>query len=324
VDGALPAEGALRYLRFVAAGDVLAALDAAAPGFGLELTSDGLRRLARTLAPVPGDPLAEGPAVDPELREIFGFGPPLPEPAPPEPTPTPEPEPAPPAPDGAGLDRLGIRRILEALVAAPSWAEPAAPEDVAALAGRLNRWTPGPADFRDYLPLAARLLRAIADDLRAHADLERRHADLLPALLLATGWQESCWRQYVLRGAERVPLRSETGDVGLMQVNEDVWRGFYDRAALRWDVAYNVRAGGEILLHYLRDFAVARREERRGGLEALARSTYALYNGGPSQMRRWRDPAAPAALRAVDAAFLQKYKAMRAGDLAPVERCYTG
>ncbi len=316
VDGALPAESALRYLSFVAAGDVLSALEAAAPGFGLELTSDGLRRLARTLVPGAGDPLVESRAVDPELREIFEFGPPLPLPS------QPEPAPEAPAPEGATLGPAQLARLfLVAFLTAPA---AAAPESAEALAARLNRWAPGLLDFRDYLPLAARLLRAIAEDLRARSGLERRHADLLPALLLATGWQESCWRQYVRSGAELVPLRSEGGDVGLMQVNEDVWRGFYDRTALRWDIAYNVRAGAEILLHYLRDFAVARREDRHGGLQALARSTYAAYNGGPGQLRRWRDPAAPAALRALDAAFLQKYRAMRAGDLALVERCYTG
>src|SRR4029453_11406293 len=84
VDAPLPAEGALRYLSFVAAGDVLAALEAAAPSFGLELSADGLRRLARTLVPAAGDPLAESRAVDPELREIFGFGAPLPGPSEPE------------------------------------------------------------------------------------------------------------------------------------------------------------------------------------------------------------------------------------------------
>ena len=83
VDGAVPLDGALRYLSFVAAGDALAAVDAAAPSFGLDLSSDGLRRLARTLAPAaPGDPLDEGEGVDPELRAIFGFGPPLPAPEP--------------------------------------------------------------------------------------------------------------------------------------------------------------------------------------------------------------------------------------------------
>ena len=334
VDAELPAESALRYLSFVAAGDALAALDAAAPAFGLDFSSDGLRRLARTLVPAAaGDPLARSRAVDPELREIFGFGPPLaaPEPpseatpegveAPPGELPSEEPPQPAPGPSSRLLDALG--RALAALAAAPAYAAPGPGEDRTALARRLNRWAPSPADFREYLPLAGRLLRATAADV-AGDSLGRPYQGLFPALLLATGWQESCWRQYVRRGGKLVPLRSPAGAVGIMQVNERVWRGFYDASGLRSDVSYNARAGGEILLHYLEDFAIARREDRAGGALALARSTYAMYNGGPGQMRRWREPGTPASLRAIDASFLEKYKALRAGDETALERCYTG
>jgi soluble lytic murein transglycosylase-like protein len=128
----------------------------------------------------------------------------------------------------------------------------------------------------------------------------------------------------VRRGTQLVTLRSPAGAVGIMQVSERVWRGFYDSSGLRTDVAYNARAGGEILLHYLKDFAIARGEDRPGGAQALARSTYAMYNGGPGHMRRWREPGTPASLRAIDAAFLEKYKALRAGDETAIARCYTG
>ena len=51
-------ESGWRFLAFVASGDALAALDTAGPAFGVEISSDGLRRLARTLAPdTTGDPL---------------------------------------------------------------------------------------------------------------------------------------------------------------------------------------------------------------------------------------------------------------------------
>ena len=127
-----------------------------------------------------------------------------------------------------------------------------------------------------------------------------------------------------MRGGRLTPLRSRTGDVGLMQVNESVWRGFYALDALRWDVGYNATAGSEILLHYLRDVALAKNEDRRGGTLALARASYAMYNGGPGALSRWRDPKAPAAWRAVDAAFLQKYEARRADDDAKLESCFVG
>src|SRR5207249_3077997 len=67
-----PQDRLLRYASFVAAGDALAALDAAAPSLGLEISGDGLRRLARVLDPTyVGDPLAYTEAPDPVLRELF-------------------------------------------------------------------------------------------------------------------------------------------------------------------------------------------------------------------------------------------------------------
>src|SRR4029453_7318754 len=49
---------ALRFVVFLAAGDALTAIDAAAPAAGLDFSANGLRRLARTLAPgYSGDPL---------------------------------------------------------------------------------------------------------------------------------------------------------------------------------------------------------------------------------------------------------------------------
>jgi hypothetical protein len=355
--GELPAESALRYLSFVAAGDALAALEAAAPAFGIELSSQGLRRLARTLAPkATEDPLSRSREVDPELRAIFGFGPPLPapEPAPeaapgvapeaphepggdaaperaPEPAPDGAPEPAPEAgpevpaepPPASRLAPLG-RALVGLFLAAPAAAVPGAGPDrsVREIARRLNRWAPSRDDASDYLPLAGRLLRAIAAELGAPSGLAAAQREVFDTLVPAAAWQESCWRQYVVRNDRLVPLRSRTGDVGIMQVNERVWRGFYQPAGLRWDVAYNGRAGGEILLHYLRDAALRGRVDRHGP-EALARATYAMYNGGPDRLRPWRGAAAPAP-RGVDAAFASKYRTLAAGDDAAILRCFTG
>src|SRR5262245_13649796 len=86
----------LRYLAFVASGDALAALDATGPAFGFEVSRDGLRRLARTLAPESAeDPLRWSEEVDPALRATFDFDTELPELPAPE-APAAEPEAAPP------------------------------------------------------------------------------------------------------------------------------------------------------------------------------------------------------------------------------------
>ena len=118
------------------------------------------------------------------------------------------------------------------------------------------------------------------------------------------------------------PLRSNTGDVGLMQVNERVWRGFYDLQKLRWDIDYNGRAGSEILLEYLVKYALRRGEHKQpGGLPNLARASYSAYNGGPGQVARYRDAKAPALNRKVDSSFWEKYRQVDAGNARNVAYC---
>ena len=78
-----PGESALRYLSLIAAADAFEVLQQLGPGYGVELSTGGLRRMARMLEPAPSvDPTAYSEALDPELRELFGFGPPLPVPPP--------------------------------------------------------------------------------------------------------------------------------------------------------------------------------------------------------------------------------------------------
>ena len=74
----LPGAEAAQLLTFLAAGDALTVLDQAGPAFGIEVSADGLRRMARMIAPTAtGDPLEYSPDVDPVLRRLLGFGAPL-------------------------------------------------------------------------------------------------------------------------------------------------------------------------------------------------------------------------------------------------------
>src|SRR5262249_41618138 len=137
-----------------------------------------------------------------------------------------------------------------------------------------------------------------------------RFAGLYGHLTKAVAWQESCWRQFVRKGGKVTFLLSSTGDVGLMQVNRRVWRGFFDLRRLEWDVAYTAGAGAEILAQLL-----SRVGAREGGerLDDAARATYSAYNGGPGAARRFRDAHASRTARAIDRAFWEKYQAMAAG-----------
>ncbi|HLK10723.1 MAG TPA: lytic transglycosylase domain-containing protein, partial [Candidatus Binatia bacterium] len=283
----LPAATALRYTSFITAGDALAALTALGPEVGLDLSADGLRRLARMIDPAaPEDPVAFSEDVDPELRRLFGFGPPLP---PPDVPPGVD---APDAPPSGGLGSWLV---------GTAWA---------AEGDGLAPWLPAGGDLDAYLArVRAVLERAQADALGdgIAADLGAIHRRLVPA----TAWQESCWRQFVRARGRIVPLKSAVGSVGIMQVNVHVWRGLYAPRGLHWDVAYNARAGAEILLYYLRDAA-------HGGRDApsLVRATYAMYNAGP-QARRTRSRGVE---RVVEALW-RKYEALAAEGTRGVAAC---
>ena len=367
IGSAVPGEGGLRYLSLVTAADALRALDALGPYGGFEISSDGLRRLARVVAPAsPEDPLASGAEVDPELRALFGFGPPLPAPealpeepgdgAPPltpapSPLPTPgsvapsmpaepppalppsgpppSPSPPPSAPPSSGLWPALRRALAEGAwnpfaVGAAQAAESSATLGIEhAALRRLDHWVPSADDLDEYLPLMRRLLHAVAAERLAASPLEARYRSLYPPLVLATAWQETCWRQFVRTGGGVRAIRSRAGAVGLMQVNARVWRGFYGVSFLERDIVYNARAGAEILMHYLVDEVLDNVASLpRDGPDDLARATYAAYNGGPGALRRWLDPRAPRRARRVDDLFWQKFKAVSAGRELGVAACF--
>lgn len=374
VGDALPADQAMRYLSFVSAGDALQALDQLGPESGIEISADGLRRLARIVAPAsPEDPLSHGVEVDPALRELFGFGPPLPgpddnaevdadavvddpesvveeavEPTPgataadaasPEPVPSGSVVPAPSAVPEPSLSPLptftpeatGTPEPSESpQPAISSWLSFggvawAADDPDREIVKRLNAWAPNRTDIAEYAPLAAQLLDSVTTWLLARHEIDPAHENVFRALVPATAWKESCWRQYVKRGGKLATLTSKVGAVGIMQVNVAVWRGFYEPNGLKRDIAYNARAGAEILGRYWTDYAVARGElAKGGGVDALARATYAAYNGGPGQLTRYRSKGRSKRERQVDADFFVKYKRMKAGDALAVVECYGG
>ena len=70
---------------------------------------------------------------------------------------------------------------------------------------------------------------------------------------------------------------------------------------------------------------MARGEESAGGPDALARATYAAYNGGPSHLRRYRQPNRwRKALVAVDRSFHAKFREVVAGRESGVRACFAG
>ncbi|MDT8322335.1 MAG: lytic transglycosylase domain-containing protein, partial [Xanthomonadales bacterium] len=295
----LPGSQALRYATFLGAGDALHSLDQLAPHLGLRLDRDSLRSMARLLVPGVSDyDLRYDTAVDPELRILLGLDPDFDEKA----------------------EDSAIVALLDWLIGSAHAAQ-IRPE----LLRQLDGWVPRRPEIDDYLHTVGRLLDAVASAERDRGKLPPAYLDLYDALLRATAWQESCWRQYVVRAGEIETIRSPAGSVGLMQINTHVWRGIYDLDALLGDIGYNARAGSEILVHYLVDYAIRKLErDSADDQDSLARATYAVYNGGPRHLTRIGDPKTSASLRKIDNAFWQKYLAIQSEGPMAVKRCLAG
>lgn len=321
---AAPPESRDRYAAFLASGDALRAIADLGPNSPLETTSDGLRALARLLAPdADRDPLAVDVQVDPRLRTLFGFGPPLarsaPEPEAPVDTPTPSVEPAwnpatatdPTPPPGASPGE-----------APPS---PTATPTPSALA-RVARWVPTRSDADAYLAVAREgLARAVAEV----APTDTPGDVPLGAIVPAIAWQASCWQAWSIRGDRVVPRVARRGGVGWLGVDPRVWRGFFDPVLLAEDPGYNARAGVEIAARLasreLRSPGDAPPEDALPDADRALRAAaeiHALHEGGPAMLRRLREGHASVAEVEASRGFREKLARIRAGGLPGVEECF--
>jgi hypothetical protein len=281
-----------RYTLFLDAGDALMALDSAAPGLGMTLSADGLRQLARSLRPgAADDPLAYDWSVDPQLARLFDV----------EDIPKPEPS----LPGRSWLDLF----IASAHAATAATEKPA-----------LDRWVPTRAELAAYESRVGDLLRKTSASELQRAKLAAPYDSIYRHLMPTTALIESCWRQYELRGGKVTYLRSAASSVGIMQINQRVWRGFYDVERLRWDTAYNIRAGAQILMRYLKDYAIPY-AERSGDLNHVPRAAYAVYNAGPRAVGRFNKvPRHPREER-VDERLWTLYQGIASGGRADLRSC---
>jgi hypothetical protein len=99
-----------------------------------------------------------------------------------------------------------------------------------------------------------------------------------------------------------------------------VWRGFYDVERLRWNTAYNIRAGTQILLRYVNDYAIPY-ARKSGRPEDVPRAAYAVYNAGPRAVGRFaKSPPHPREAR-VDAKRWELYQGVASGGKPDLESC---
>lgn len=326
-----PKVSLFRYLAFFTASDALAALDHLGPSLGLEISTEGLRRLAwlvqKGKAVVP---LSYDYRLDPQLRGILGLGSPpkeegpevsgeeleLPgggdeQQAPPAVTPQAAPppaKPAPAAPSSGGGPSSWLRWLLPVAWAAEPPADPRL--------AKVLPWLPSRSDYPGYLLRVRKLLDRSAKKLLGLADPPGGREAAFFQMVQAVAWQESCYRQFVRKDGKVTFLRSyNRSSVGLMQINEWVWRGIYKRDRLRWDITYNARAGCEILDTFRRRYVLKRLPPAdRKDLDLVARATYAVYNGGPRQLGRFLARLKRGRLYLSDRLFEQKLRWVMNGE----------
>jgi hypothetical protein len=298
----LPKQTATLYSNFIAAADKLAATGPTGLQSGLvSLSPDVLNGMARIIAPAgTANPLAYTTNVDSSLRSLLGFG-------------------ASVTKQGQ-LDYRAFPEVREASLLLPWFDRRAfAAESPAA---KPNQWlVPEGSELQSYLMKVRGLLERMSDKLVAKSKLGAEHQSIYRQIVFAAAWQESCWRQFIKKGNNVTPLASTTGDLGLMQVNRNTWRGMYDVKELGGDIQYNGNAGGEILLYYLTRYALRKGEEKQPGGN-LARATYSAYNGGPSALGRYRAAKQNPTLKQVDEAFWNKFQVVSAGKEMEVKSCY--
>ncbi|MGW8161666.1 MAG: transglycosylase SLT domain-containing protein [Desulfobulbales bacterium] len=290
----------LRYMTFINAGDALLVLDTAAPRLGLHITTDGLRRLARVLNPESKeDPLHFDWQVDPALQDLFKF-----------------------RPDGGDETSKPARRLLEMLIGTARAAETVSPVSID-LGRRLDRWVPRPAELEEYTTLVEQLLQSAALEQIKRSGLDGSYSSIYKDLVPASALIESCWRQFTREDGRIVFLRSKSGSIGMMQINQHVWRGFYSIERLKWDVVYNIQAGTEILMRYFKDYGLEI-AEKNGKPEYAARSAYSAYNAGPRAAQRFMKKNAAPREKKVDERLWSYFRAISAGSSVNLATCNVG
>jgi len=302
----LPPQTAGQFTGFIGSMDTLKNLANIGGQFGLfRITPDALRGASRFLGTGNGDPLAYTLDIDSALRTLLGFT-----------------EELPAARPSSAIEQSGLDRLRDKAAASLRLLSVRSAYAAEAEFDRLNDWVPDNRELQDYLLVVQKLFNETSDRVLAKSSLTADHQKLYRQTVLATGWQESCWRQFIMKGDKLTPLASSTGDVGLMQVNRTTWRSLYDVKGLSGDMSYNSYAGAEILYQYLTRYAIRKGEDKQPGGH-LARATYSAYNAGPGGLARYRGVRQSATWKKVDEAFWEKFKAVSAGQELAVKSCYS-
>lgn len=305
-----PTPHLLKLVAFFTAADALAILDKLGPGLGLDISQEGLHRLAElVLAGRAAKPLDYGHGVNSGLRSLLGLGP------------MPDTE-----KDKPPFRRPPIKRWEPPQKSWLDWIITPAHAATPPKGYQVDKWLPPSDKLEPYLSRVRKVLHGAVETVIKDAGLSLADHKLFHSMAQATAWQESCWRQFIKeRGRVTYLLSYNHSSVGLMQVNERVWRGIYDRQRLRWSINYNAAAGCEILKLYLTRYALKRRKQTAHlPQHTMAGLIYAMYNGGPSQFDKYLRRAQVKRFFLSDRLFMKKYDWVTAGAFDQLGKCLFG
>lgn len=310
----------LGFLAFFTAADALAVFDRMGPTFGVEISRNGLLRLAAMLDGKETT-LPYSAEVDQRLREMLQL--------PKESVERPERPEVPEVPatgvgPGAFVPRLekraGWPRLAELVDFFVSSAHSAEIPSFAEILG----WKVPEKDIDGYLQRVRAVLAEATALTLERGEIPPALRPIFTEMILAMAWQESCFRQFVVKNKTLTYLLSSNHtSVGLMQINERVWRGVYSRERLRWDIDYNALAGTEIAELYLQRYAL--RGTPAGGVDdpsLLARSVYAMYNGGPGQYQKFLQRERLGQLYRSDLLFAEKLQWVQRAAWQELSGCF--
>lgn len=321
-----PAGTRLGYLAFFSATQALEILDKVGPTMGIEISRNGLIRLARLLDLEDAATLAYRPEIDAGLRQVLGLEA-LPD--------------AVPAPTGKDKRRRAPqegRRGSSLFSPGRLWrtgdffavanARAAKKPNRSSLAD-LKKWMIRPDHLKGDVRRVRQLLNSVIRQRLRKNKIAARYHDLFRRTVLATAWQESCYRQFIVKDRRITFLRSYNGSsVGLMQINERVWRGIYALSRLRWNIRYNAGAGCDILALYLTRYVLRNRGRRRAGHQTgsayLSGFVYALYNGGPRELQQYPQRRRRRKWFTSDRLYREKFEWVSAGRWDRIRSCLAG
>ena len=295
----------LGYLAFFSAADTLMTLDRLGPLLGLDISRQGLHQLAILLAEGRTPLLTYDPDISPLLIKTLGIGR--------------------ISDREAGLrSHLKQARLLLLRMGTVSevWADTMDHDP-----GSIREWILDRGSVARYLEKTTSLVASQTEKLLLKTRIPKTRHAMYRRLTLSTAWQESCFRQFIVKNDTVTYLRSyNQTSVGMMQINERVWRGIYDQQKLRWDIAYNTMTGCEILELYFNRYAVPwmNRQPDRDD-DFLAGMLYAMYSGGPGHLEKFVHRRTQAGSRhQSDRLFQEKWEWVKQGALGQVGRCLTG